>query len=86
VPDYDYGELAERDQQEFLYEQIGFGDDPRDQYAHDLFWDAFYNDNIDIDTRIQIMDELADYLYDEYGVDLEAVWDWDDFRAWYEGG
>lgn len=83
---YDYGELSEVDQQEFLYETIGFGEQPQDQHAHDLFWDAFYNDDLRMGDRLDIMDELAAYLFDEYGIDLEAVWDWDDFRSWYEGG
>lgn len=86
MPDgYDYGELDDQGQRDYLYETIGFADDPQDQYAHDLFWDAFYNDDLTISDRMDIMDQLADYLYDEYGIDFEAIWDWDDFRAWYDG-
>ena len=82
--DYDYGDLPEHDQQEFLYDTIGFGDSPQDQHAHDMFYEAFYNDDLSISDRIDIMDELSDYLFDEYGIDFEAIWDWDDFRSWYD--
>jgi len=80
---FDYGSLSEPDQQEFLYETIGFGEPAQDQYAHDLFYEAFYDDELSMSNRIDLMDQLIDYLYETYGIDLEEVWDWDDFRAWY---
>jgi hypothetical protein len=79
---FDYGTLSEDMQQETLYELIGFRDEGLDEYAHAWFYDAFYNDNLSMQDRLQIMDELADYLFDEYGIDF-AIWDWEDFREWY---
>lgn len=82
--EYDYGSLGDQDQREFLYDTLGFGEDALDQHAHDLFWDAFYNDELTISARIDIMDSLSDYLFEEYGIDFEEIWDWDDFRSWYD--
>jgi hypothetical protein len=31
-----------------------------------------------------LFDQLAQYIWDEYGINFEEVWDWDDFRAWYD--
>lgn len=80
---FDYGSLPEDAQQEFLYDIIGFKDAPQDEYAHHWFYEAFYNDDMRMDERLAMMDELAVYLWDTYGVDFEAIWDWDDFREWY---
>ncbi len=30
------------------------------------------------------MDSLKEYLWDEYGVDFDDVFDWDDYRSHYE--
>lgn len=76
-------EMSYEEQQEFLYDIIGFTDASFDQTAHDLFYDAMYNDDLSIDERIEMFDELQDYLYDEYGLYFTDVWDWDDFREWY---
>jgi hypothetical protein len=85
---FDYGSLSESEQQETLYRIIGFtgegmyrgGDDG---YAHDLFYNAFYNNDISMRNRMELMDSMNDYLWQTYGLDFEAVWDWDDFREWY---
>jgi hypothetical protein len=78
-----HGDEPIQDQRDFVYEAIGFDQAPEDQYVRDLFWDAFYNDELTMDTRESIMEDLADYLWDEYGIDFELIWDWDDFREWY---
>lgn len=83
---FDYGSLSEDSQQEFLYETIGFHEAGTDQYAHDLFYNAFYNDDITMSNRLELLETMKDYLWDYYGVDFEAVWDWDDFREWYGEG
>jgi hypothetical protein len=75
--------MSTREQQEYLYGLFGFIDAPQDQHARDLFWDAYYNDELDMPTRMSIQDELADYLWNEYDIDYFVVWDWDDFREWY---
>jgi hypothetical protein len=80
---YDYGQLPVEQQQETMYELIGFTDEGLDEYAHAWFYEAMYNNDLSMADRLQVMDELADYLFDEYGIDFEAMWDWDDFRDWY---
>jgi len=72
------------DQRDALYENLGFGEPAQDQTAHDLFWSVYYDNDLSIPDREQALQQLNDYLWDEYGIDFEAVWDWEDFRAWYE--
>lgn len=79
----DDDEPTRGEQQELLYDVIGFTDASYDQTAHDLFYDAMYNDALTIDERIDKFDELQDYLYDEYDLYFADVWDWEDFREWY---
>jgi len=81
--EFDYGSLDDSDQREFLYDVIGFKEPAQDEEAHYWFYNAFYNDDMRMDERLQMMDELSTYLFDVYGVDFEALWDWDDFREWY---
>ena len=72
------------EQQEFLYVTLGFADEPQDQYAHDMFWAFAYDDSLDYAQRMEIYQEFAEYIYDEYGIEFELVWDWEDFREWYD--
>lgn len=78
-----YEGFSYEDTQEFLYDVIGFTGESHDDYAHSLFWDAYYNDDLTIDERIEKLEELQDYLYDEYDLMFLDYWDWDDFREWY---
>jgi hypothetical protein len=58
---------------------ILFGDSSiMDQHAQDLMWSAYVDGN---DAAYQ---ELVDYVWDNYGIDFEAEWDWEDFAEWYE--
>jgi hypothetical protein len=76
--------MSREEQQEYLYDVIGFLDGASyDQTAHSLFYDAMYNDDLTIEERIDKFDELQDYLYDEYDLYFADVWDWEDFREWY---
>ena len=70
--------------QHFLYELIGFGEDPTDPTMHDLFWDVMYNDELTYDQRVDIYEQLSVYLYESYGLDFENLWSWEDFREWYD--
>lgn len=82
--DYDDDGMSYEEQQELLYDVIGFLDgEPYDTTAHDLFYDAMYNNDLSIQERMDLFDELQDYLYDEYGLYFEEVWDWEDFKEWY---
>ncbi len=80
---FDYGSLPEIQQQEFLYDQIGFVGQARDYEAHNMFWDVFYNDELSTDSRMDLYQQFVDYIWDEYGMNFAELWDWDDFREWY---
>lgn len=80
----DYGSLPIEDQQEFLYNQLGFKDDARDEFAHQMFWEVMYNDELSEHQRMELYDALSEYLDEEYGIDFSEVWDWEDFREWYD--
>ena len=59
--------------------EILFGDAQHlDQHAQDLFMEAFFNDN----DAAYI--DLVDYMWDEYNIDFEDAFDWEDFRDWYD--
>lgn len=73
VGDY-YDELTPPDVNEIL-----FGDhNVMDQHAQDLFQEAFFNN----DDRAYF--DLVDYMWEKYGIDFEASFDWEDFRSWYD--
>lgn len=71
-------------EQSLLFETIGFTGAPDDQYAHDLFWQIMYDDNIGLDARMAAAEQLQEYLGTEYGLDFSEQWDWDAFREWYD--
>jgi hypothetical protein len=78
-------EYSIEEQQEKLYDLIGFGEPPADQYLHDLFYTYFYENDIPINDRIDLYERMVERLEDVYGIDFDAAWDWEEFRAWYEG-
>lgn len=81
---FDYGSLPLEEQQGFLYDLIGFVDDPRDYTAHELFWEVMYNEEMSQSEREALFEELRDYINDEYGIWFDDVWDWEAFREWYD--
>lgn len=48
-----------------------------DQRAQDLFMEAMF------EKDEQAYSDLIDYMWDVYGIDFEAAFDWEDFREWY---
>ena len=72
------------DNQEYLYELIGFRDEPLDPAVHDFFWDIMYNDELSYEHRVDLYDQLSVYLYETYGMNFEELWEWEDFREWYD--
>lgn len=59
---------------ELLY-GAGYETDPR---ALALFEDAvFENDQ-------SAYQDLVDYMWDQYGIDFEEAFSWEDFREWYD--
>lgn len=81
---FDFGSLPEIQQQEFLYDLIGFTGIPGDTEVHNMFWELMYNNELSYEDRQDVYENLSDYLYDEYGLMFGELWDWEDFRAWYD--
>ena len=80
------------DQQQEMYEIIGFREEHRDslynplynEQIHNLFFNVMYNDELTFNERIEMSELLAQVMYDEYGLIFDELWAWEDFRAWYD--
>ena len=73
-----WGDYYDDPQQPDVKELI-FGDnDVMDPRAQELFVHAFF----DKDDKAYI--DLVDYMYEEYGIDFEDAFDWQDFKEWYD--
>lgn len=81
---FDYGSMPPENQKDFLYELIGFKENALDNDVRSLFYDVMYNDELSVGERLDTYDRLVAYLHDEYGMDFADLWDWDDFRSWYD--
>ena len=49
-----------------------------------LFDTALFQTDLNPADRQLILDELYDYLWDEYGLDFDNVFDWEGYREWYD--
>lgn len=69
-----------------LYEDLlgGERESFEDRELQDLFHDALFDLDIDREEREHAYDDLVDYLYEEYGIDFEADFDWEGYREWYD--
>lgn len=65
---------------------------PSDELSHILFGNDFEIDvhaqelfaHAMMDGDEQAYQDMIDYLWDQYGIDFEDAFDWEDFRAWYD--
>jgi hypothetical protein len=80
----EYLEYSVEEQQQTLYDAIGFGEPASDPYLHDLFYTYYYDDFITLKDRLDLYDKLVERIEDVYGINFDDIWDWEDFRAWYE--
>lgn len=71
----------DEDYTDYDLNDVLFSNSP-DNNALELLWDAVKAGSHAEETRA--WSELGDYLYDYYGLQLDELWDWEDFRAWYE--
>lgn len=80
IPDDWYG--AEKD----LYDSLVNGDPilGNDHTLQLLYDVALFDHDIRPEERDMAMDALVDYLWDEYGIDFDEVFDWEGYREWYE--
>jgi hypothetical protein len=56
----------------------------RDERMQDLLDEALFDDNATTDERTTAMAQLIDYMWDEYGIDFEDVFDWESYREAYD--
>lgn len=76
------------DTERSLYENV-LGGEPEiesDPQAQFMYHEALFDKELAPEYREQIYYAFIDYLWDEYGIDFEADFDWEAFREWYEGG
>lgn len=59
----------------------GIGSDP---YLQDLFDAAMFDPDISPEEREEAYQNLVQYLEDEYDLDFEDIFDWEDYREWYD--
>lgn len=75
----------EYDERELYKDLIGGEREALEDYElQDLFHDALFDLEIDRLEREHAYQDLLDYLYDEYGIDFESEFDWEDYREWYD--
>lgn len=81
VPANWYGEEAS------IYNSLVNGDPVigSDQNLQLLFDVALFDHDIRPEERDYVMETLQDYLWDEYGIDLDDVMDWEAYKEWYDG-
>ena len=80
--DEEYGEYYVQIPDEQAREELGhilWGNDAEaDPLVQGMFERAFFDDDD------QAYRDLIDLLWDEYGIDFEDAFNWEDFRSWYD--
>ncbi len=83
----DYSVPEDWDAVEHLLFDALIGGDDRigdDDHLQALFDAAMFDTDRTSTERDAIYDELVSYLWDEYQIDFEEVFDWEDYREWYD--
>lgn len=57
-----------------------------DGYLQELYHAALFDTSIDSREQQFMFETLVEYLADIYDLDFDDIFDWEDFRAWYESG
>lgn len=55
-----------------------------DQWVQTLYDAALFDHDVSSEDRSAILNELRDYMWDNYGVDFDDVFDWEGFREAYD--
>lgn len=77
--DDEYGEYYVDEPGSKSLDEVLWGNDfEADPRAQELFSQAFFDDD---QAAYQA---LVDYMWDQYGIDFEDAFDWQDFRSWYD--
>jgi hypothetical protein len=69
-----------------LFDQMASGNMPlyNDNFAQNLYDAALFDHDISSSDRAAVMETLRDYMWDEYGVDFDDVFDWVAYREAYD--
>jgi len=54
-----------------------------DNRLYHLVEDALFSEGAGTESKMDEYRELEQYLDDYYGLDIDDVVDWEDYRAWY---
>ena len=63
------------------------GDDvdlANDRTLQFLYDGALFNEDLNPEDRAAFYWALEEYLWDEYGMDMDDYFDWESYREWYE--
>jgi hypothetical protein len=55
-----------------------------DLYLQDLFDTAMFDPDASQQERETAYSDLVDYLWDQYDIDFDYAFDWEDYREWYD--
>lgn len=55
-----------------------------DRLAQALYDEAMFNMDLSRDDRFDIMETLRDYLWEEYEIDFDDIFDWEGWREVYD--
>lgn len=69
-----------------LFEQFVNGDDlmENDRLLQALYDEAMFNFDLPHSDRVLILETMRDYVWDEYGIDFDDVFDWEAYREAYD--
>lgn len=56
----------------------------QDETLQALFDTALFDPDVGQDERVAAMEDLRSYIEDNYGIVFDEVFDWEDYREWYE--
>jgi hypothetical protein len=69
-----------------MFENMANGYVPfyEDRQLQALYDAALFNYDIGMGDRGAIIEGLRDYMWDEYGVDFDSIFDWESYREAYD--
>lgn len=69
-----------------LFDNLDLPEDAAsDSWVHLMYDMAFFSPELDYETHKAMQHGLYEYLSQEYGFDFDSAFDWEDYRARYEG-
>ena len=79
----EWGETESRLYEELISEtgESALADDRIFQALYD---EAMFNFDLSHQDRVDILDTMRDYAWDEYGIDFDDVFDWEAYREAYD--